>query len=331
MKQHSFSKHRRSILLSTLVLGSGLVSAQTASTFPDKPITIIVPYVAGTLADTMARTIGNEITKSTKQPVIVDNRPGASEIIGATAVHSSQPNGYTLLITLVPNLIAPSTQARLPYKGLADFSVITKIVSLGGVMAVSPKVPANNAREFLAYVKKNPDKLSFGSSGVGSVMQLSGELLSKMTDSKMVHVPYKSFQQAMTDLVSGQIEVAFPPVGIAAQFAKEGKVRILGSLMQQRYEDYPDIPTLNEQGVNGYESYVAYAAVAAKGTPKPIIDKLNKEINAAVQSEAFKTRMKAIGGVTLAGTLNAEQSTSALISEEKRWNDLVKDLNLQLE
>ncbi len=327
----NISTVRRALVLGAASLLAAGAGAQTAASFPDKPITIVVPYPAGTLGDIMVRTLGVEISQSLKQPIIVDNRPGAGEVIGANFLHSSPANGYTLMSTLIPNMISSAIQAKLPYKSIADFTVVAKMASLSGALAVGPQIPAANVKELVALLKAQPDRMSYASAGLGSANHMGAALFSKLTDTRGIHVPFRSIQQVVLELSSGRVDYAFLPVSVAAQFGKEGKVKVLGGQLLQRYADQPTMPTLDEQGVKGYDSPITFLLIGPKGMPAPIVDKLNQAINTAMATESYATKMRAIGGVVIPKAMSSAEATTLAVQEETRWRALVKEMNIVLE
>jgi len=314
-----------------LFAASVLATGAQAQTFPDKPITVIIPYPAGTLADTMMRTLGNDMAQSLKQPVIIENKPGAGEVVAANFLHSAPANGYTLMVSLVPNVISNSIQAKLPYKSIGDFTAVANIASLSAALSIGSQVPANNLKEFIELLKAQPDRLTYGSAGMGSGNHLGGALFSKLTDTRAIHVPFRSIQQVVIELASGRTDYAFIPVSIATQYAKEGKIKILGGQLLKRYADQPTIPTLDEQGVKGYDAPITYFVIAPKGTPAPIVEKLNQAINTAIETESYATKMRIIGGVVIPKPLSPAETAAAAVKEETRWRNLVKELNIVLE
>jgi tripartite-type tricarboxylate transporter receptor subunit TctC len=305
-------------------------SAGTAQTYPDRPITIVVPYPAGTLADLFARTVGNELTVAIKHPVIVDNRPGAGQVVGSSVVARAAADGYTLMITAFPNIVSESVQKKLPYKGNLDFAVIAHVVTVANPLMVSPLLPVNNFQEFIALLKANPGKYSYGSAGVGSPIHLFAEMFNAAAGTRSLHVPYKSFQTALIDIGSGQVDYGFMTFSAMQQVAL-GKMKVLGTPGPQRDPAYPTVATLDEQGLKGFNSVINYAMVAPRDTPRAIVDRLNAAINTALASEAFASKVKAVGGVTVLKAMTPAEVTALLAREEARWQKLVKDQNITLD
>jgi tripartite-type tricarboxylate transporter receptor subunit TctC len=305
-------------------------SAGTAQTYPDRPITIVVPYTAGTLADLFARTVGNELTVAFKRPVIVDNRPGAGQVVGSSVLARAAPDGYTLMITAFPNIVSESIQKKLPYKGNLDFAVVAHVVTVANPLMVSPLLPVTNFQEFIALLKANPGKYSYGSAGVGSPIHLFAEMFNAMAGTKSVHVPYKSFQTALIDIGSGQVDYGFMTFSAMQQVAL-GKMKVLGTPGLQRDPAYPTVATLDEQGLKGFHSVINYAIVAPRGTPRAIVNRLNAAIDTAIASEVFAGKVRAVGGVSVLKPMTPDQVTALLAREEERWQKFVKDQNIALE
>ncbi|MBI2728200.1 MAG: tripartite tricarboxylate transporter substrate binding protein [Polaromonas sp.] len=301
-----------------------------AQTYPDKPITIIVPYTAGTLADLFARTVGNELATTLKQPVIVDNRPGAGQVVGASVVARAAPNGYTLMVAAFPNIVPQSIQKTLPYKGNLDFAPVAHVATVANPLVVSMNVPANNLHDFIALLKANPGRYSYGSAGVGSPIHLFGEVFNVAAGTKSVHIPYKSFQTALIDIGSGQLDYGFMTFAAMQQVAL-GKMKVLGTPGAQRDPGYPQVPTLDEQGMKGFTAVINYVIMAPKATPPAIVEKLNAAINAATSSEAYASKVRAAGGVTVQKPMTSAQLAAMLSREEDRWQKVVKDQNITVE
>lgn len=315
------------LLLAPALMAAAIAGAQDIH----RPVTILVPFVAGTNADLIARAVGEEMSKTLKQPVIVDNRPGAGEGVAATMLYRAPADGHTLMVTLMPNILAPAVQQTLPYKSISDFTAIGGLVKLSAVMAAGPQVPANNVKELLALLRAKPNNLTYGSSGVGSGMHLYAELFNKQSNTRSVHVPYKAVQNVMTDIASERLDYGFLGVNAAAQFAREGKLKLLGVSGLERSSELPDVPTIAEQGVSGFEGVFTYSLITTKGTPPAVVDILSKSLIAATRSEGYAARMKAIGGAQIGPILPPSQAAARLLAEETRWRQLVKDLNIVFE
>lgn len=276
---HVFKKAIKITVGTALVLTS-VFSASAQDAYPSRPIKIVVPYVAGGVADTFSRTLANRLQTAFGQPVIVENKPGGSQIIGAMATLAAPADGYTILVGSTTSLaVNPHTQKDLKYDPIKDFAPISNGMTMPLFLVVTPSVPANNVKEFVELLKKEPNKYSFGSIGNGSSTHMAAEEFMKMTGTKMLHVPYKSSAPAVQDLLGGHIQVSFDVGLTSLPLVKEGKLKALGVGGTQRSMAMPEVPTIAESGVPGYEATVWFALVAKAGTPKPIIDKLSSEIN----------------------------------------------------
>jgi tripartite-type tricarboxylate transporter receptor subunit TctC len=301
-----------------------------AQTFPDRPISIVSPQPAGSVSDIVSRALANDLSPAFKQPVIVDNRPGAGQSVGATLVARAAPNGYTLLMLALPNVMPPSIQKGLPFSGNTDFAAVANVLSIAALLGAGPSMPASNLKDFIALLKASPGKYTWGSAGIGSPIHLFGELFNQQAGTKTVHVPYKGYVPALTDIMEGRVDFAFMAMS-AMQYVPSGKLKPLGISSAQRVPDYPNLPTLDEQGIKGFDGSVIYLVVTTKGTPQPIVERLNGAINAAIVTEGFATRVKSIGGVTVSKPMTPAQTAAVIAGDEQRWLKLIKDANIQLE
>jgi tripartite-type tricarboxylate transporter receptor subunit TctC len=234
------------------------------------------------------------------------------------------------MMTAFPNVVSPSVQKTLPYKGNMDFTAVAHVVTVVNPLMVSPKLPVSNLQELIALLKANPGKYSYGSAGVGSPIHLFAEMFNASAGTKSLHVPYKTFQAALIDIASGQIDYGFMTFGAMQQVAI-GKMKVMGTPSSQRDPGYPSVLTLDEQGLKGFDTVINYAIVAPKDTPSAIVEKLNTAINAATASEAFAGKVKAVGGVNVLKPMSPAQVTNLLAKEEERWLKLVKEQNIALE
>ncbi len=267
-----------------------------AQEYPHKAITIVVPYGPGGSTDLLARSVAQRMSESMGQPVIVENRPGAGGMIGSDFVARAAPDGYTLVLgTGATHGIVLFTNKTVAYDPVKDFTALTEAVEVPIVLAVHNSVPANNAKEFVEYVKKNPGKISFGSSGTGSPHHLAGELLKQMTGIDMVHVPYKGAGQAVQDLIGGQIPSIFTTLSTALPQMRGGKIKILGLVEARRQPSVPEIPTMGES-LPGYampRSWLGFFGPA--GLPAPIVKRLNTELLKALHAPDIRAKLEAAG------------------------------------
>ena len=309
------------LVLATIALLSNRIAF--AQDFPSRPISIIVPLPAGTVADLVARALADDLAPIFKQPVTVENRPSASQVIASNALARSAPNGYTLMISAMPNVIAPSLLKTQGFAGNTDFTAVSHILWITTVLSVSNSLPVTNLREFITLLRTNPGKYMYASAGVGSPMHLYLEMFNYMAETQSVHVPYKSFQMIIPDVTSGAVSYSFLPMS-ALQFAKAGKLKVLGAAGLKRDPTYPEIPTMDEEGLKGFEAPIHYLVTAPKGTPPDIVSKLNAAINAVLVRDSFSARFKAIGGITIAPPSTPQNATEVLKREDERFTALVR-------
>lgn len=327
---NSLRRSLQALLVVALAGTFGWHDAVRAQTFPDRPITIVSPQPAGSVSDIVSRAVANDLSPAFKQPVIVDNRPGAGQSVGAALVARAAPNGYTLLMLALPNVVPPSVQKGLPYSANTDFAAVANVLSIAALLGVGPSMNVSNLKDFVAALKANPGKHTWGSAGIGSPIHLFGELFNQEAGTKSVHVPYKGYVPALTDIMEGRVDFAFMAMS-AMQYVPSGKLKPIGISSAQRVADYPNLPTLDEQGLKGFDSSIIYLVVTTKGTPQPIVERLNAAINAVIVTEAFATRVRPIGGVTISKPLTPAQTAAVIAREDQRWLRLIKDANIQLE
>jgi tripartite-type tricarboxylate transporter receptor subunit TctC len=271
-------------------------SAVSQQAYPTKPIRVIILVVPGGGADITSRAVGQKLTESFGQQVIVDNRPGGNGIVGMEIAARSNPDGYTLVLgTIGPVAVNPSLYKKLPYDSIADFDPVARAVSALNVLVVHPSVPAKSVKELIAHAKANPGKLTYGSSGVGFADHLAGELFNTLAGVKMVHVPYKGGAPAMLDLVGGNLQLIFATVSTALGSIKAGRIRPLAVTFSKRVEQFPDWPTVAEAGVPGFAVDNWYGFMAPRGSPAPIVAKLHGEINRILDMPDVKERLAGLG------------------------------------
>ena len=294
---------RRSLL--HLTAGATVLSALSrmaiAETYPARPVRIIVPFGSAGATDIVARVLGHWLSHRLGQQFIVDNRPGAGSNIGTEAVVRSAPDGYTLLLVGPPAAINASLYEKLSFNFMRDIAPVAAIVRFPNVMVVNPSVPATTVPELIAYAKANPGKINFVSTGIGSSPHVNGELFKMMAGIEMIHVPYRSAAAAMTDLLSGQMQLYLGTAAATIGYIKGGSLRALAVTTAARAQALPDIPTVGES-VAGYEASAAYGLGAPSSTPVEIIAMLNKEINAALADARMQAQLAELGGVALPGS-----------------------------
>lgn len=300
-----------------------------AQDYPTRPIRLIVPFAPGGVSDTSARVVADKLGQRLGQPVVVENRPGASGNIGTQVVAQAEPDGYTLLLgfdgTMVIN---PHVYAKVPFNTLNDFAPITKIGDAALILITNPAVPAKNLQELVAYSKTLPQGLSYGSAGTGSTPHLAGELLKARTGIKMVHVPYKGGGQAMGDLLAGNVPLLYTAVAGAHQYIKTGKANAIAVASASRVPSLPNVPTLIESGVP-LETSSWVGLLAPAKTPKPIIDRLQKEVNAVVNQPETRERLLTLG-IVPSGNTPADFGQQ-IQADLKMYSEVVKTAKIRVE
>jgi tripartite-type tricarboxylate transporter receptor subunit TctC len=300
-----------------------------AQAYPTRPVRWIVGFPAGGGADIVARLIGQWLSERLGQPFVIENRPGASSNIAAEAVVRSPPDGYTLLLVTMPaNAINATLYDKLNFNFIRDIAPVAGLTRDPLVMLVNPSFPAKTVPEFIAYAKANPGKVNMASSGVGASQHVAGELFRVMTGVQMHHVPYRGAAPALTDLISGQVQVLFDVTTSSIEHIKAGRLRALAITATTRSEALPDIPTIGEF-VPGYEASNIRGVGAPKNTPVEIIDKLNKEINAALVDPKINTRLADLGATALASS--AADFGKLIEDETEKWGNVIRALNIKPE
>lgn len=284
-----------------LALGAIALPAAAQSDFPTKPIKWIVPYPPGGTTDLLARLMGQYLSTKLGQQIIIENRAGGGNNIGTEMAAKAAPDGYTWHLVNPANAINATLYPKLNFNYLEDFAPVAGFIRVPNVMTVTKNFPAKNIQEFIEYGKKNPGKINMASSGAGTSVHLSGELFKYMTGVDMKHVPYKGAGPAITDLIGGQVDVLFDNMPSIVSHIRAGSVRALGVTSAQRSPALPDVPAVGEV-VPGYEASAWFGVAVPKGTPRPVIDRINREVNAALADPAMKAKLADLGGVPIPGT-----------------------------
>lgn len=319
---------QRRHLIQSLAAGAiapGLAWAQTpAAGYPTRPIRLINPFAAGGALDQLARLLGQHVSDQLGQPVVVENKTGASGNIGAEFVARSAPDGYTLVMgSSATHGIAPSLYgARLPFDALKDFSAVSSTVVQKNVLVVNPAVAARNVQELIALARSQPGKLSYGSSGSGTSQHLGGELFKQMAKVDMLHVPYKGSALAMQDLLGGQVTMMFTDIPTALPYIRSGKLRAMGLTSAQPSPALPDVAPLAQQGLPNFDIKAWYGVLAPARTPEAIVRRLNASIVSYLSDESSREKLLGMGMEPL--PLNAEQSTAFITEELKKWTEVVR-------
>jgi tripartite-type tricarboxylate transporter receptor subunit TctC len=301
-----------------------------AQTYPDRPIKLVAPFPAGGLADVLARAVGDEMSKSLGQSVIVENRAGAGGNVGADAVAKAAPDGYTLLMSSAGILTAnPHLYASMPFNAETAFIPVSNVAEMSMLLVVHPKVEAKTLKEFVALAKAQPGKLNFGSPGIGTTGHLGLAMFMHAASVKITHVPYRGAAPAITDLIAGQIDGAVdnPPTVIG--HIQGGKLRPLAVAAKQRMALLPDVPTAAEAGVANYEANSWFGIAAPAGTPPAVIDRLHKAIAAAVRTPAMQERFSK-SGARLVGDTPTEFAAQ-IRNERTKWGEIIRAANIKAE
>ncbi len=314
---------RLALAVAAAVTVFGAWAPTRADDYPTRPITLVVPVPPGGSTTIVARIIADKMSQTLGQSIVVDNRGGAGGTIATRAVSKAAPDGYTIALGYTGTLaIGPSLYPSAGYDPRKDFTPIGEIGIAPNTLVVHPSFNVHNVAELVAYAKANPGKINFGSAGIGTVSHVCGEYFAAMADIKITHIPYKGTGPAIVDLLGGHIPMAFAPIPATHEQAKSGKLRMLAVTSAKRSALLPDVPTIAEQGLTGFEAVLRYGLVAPAGTPKPIIDRLNKELNAALKDEEVRKRLAIEGAEPLPGT--PEEYAQAIDREETQWAKVIK-------
>lgn len=318
----------RSIACAVMLCGAGTTAV--AAEYPTKAVRMLVGFAPGGSADIIARAVSQKLAEAFRQPVVVDNRSGASGIIATELVAKADPDGYTLLeATMTTHGIGPHLYKKLPYNAVRDFEAVALMVRIPLVMFVNASVPATGLKEFIAATKANPGKFSYASAGSGSPPHLVAELFKLKTGAQMLHVPYKGTGAALPDVVGGQVQMMVDGPPPFLPHVKAGKLKALAAASEKRNPLLPNVPTFAEAGVPGMEAGLWYGILAPKGTPRAIVMKLNAEINRALGEADLRERFAGMSVETLGGP--PEAFARYIDSELKRWGEVVRAANIKIE
>ena len=310
-------------LIATLALGCAFSAAALAQAWPSKPVTLVVPFPPGGSSDTIARALGAKMQDKLGQPVVIENKGGATGTIGAAQVKRAAPDGYTVLVSsLGPFVIAPHLIKNVPYDAGKDFDLISVLVQAPNVLVVPAASPLKSVADVIAAMKKTPDKMSFASSGNGSSDHLTAELFWLQTGTSGVHVPYKGGGPAMSDLLGAQVEASFQNINAVVPHVAAGKLRALAVTSNQRSPLLPQVPTLAESGVKDVDVYSWQAAAAPKGLPADVKAKLHASMIAALNDPAVKPKLLELGFEIVGDT--PEQFAAFQAKENARWKQLIE-------
>jgi tripartite-type tricarboxylate transporter receptor subunit TctC len=321
------SKRNLFSFLSAIFLLNGSLVVAAADNYPSKAIRIIVAYAPGGGNDVTARILAARMSESLGKTVYVDNRPGATGIIGTEITAKAPPDGYTLILADAPHAINPFVYPNVKYDPVKDFEPISLVANTPVVLAVNPKVAAQSVREFIANAKAQPGKVTMASGGTGTISHVAGELFQLKAGIKLNHIPYKGSGPALADVVAGQIESIFSPAPAAAPLIRGGKLRALAVSSEKRSPAIPDSPTFDEAGIADYHVSNWYGILAPAGTPKDIVALLNREIVAAVQNPEVKERFES--ALLEPGTSSPQEFVTFLKAEAARWSQLIATVGIK--
>ncbi|WP_082621849.1 tripartite tricarboxylate transporter substrate binding protein [Bordetella sp. N] len=318
-------------IVCAVALAVSCATAGAQSTYPDRPIAFVSPFPAGGATDLVARVLAQKLAASMGQPIVVENRSGATGLIGESFVMRAKPDGLTILIASnSSHLIAPLLQAKRPFDPVADFEPITMLGSYPLALKVNPAVPARNVQELIDLARKTPGKFNFGSVGTGSVTHLAGEQFKHAAGIDITHVPYKGTAALATALIAGQIEMQFDSVGSTKPLVDAGRARALAVTGDTRSALLPDVPTLAEAGIPGVNAIVWVGAFAPKGTPPSIVAKLQQEMVKALREDADVRRVFADNGMDVVGN-DSRTFAQSLQREQKGWADMIGTAGIDLQ
>jgi tripartite-type tricarboxylate transporter receptor subunit TctC len=317
------SPQRRRLALLAALVACGTGGARAQGAYPAKPVRVVVPYPPGGPTDVLVRIVATRLTEALGQPFAIDNKPGASGMIGAGEVARAAPDGHTLLGNASVHVINPSLYAKVTFDAIADFSPVTLLASVPLVLVVNNDLPVKSVRELIAYARANPGKLNFASSGNAAAPHLAGESFRLATGAAMQHVPYKGSAPALTDLIGGQVQLMFDSMPSAMPHVKAGKLRPLAVTTAKRSAALPDLPTVAEAGVPGYDISTWYGLWAPRGTPREVVEKLATETAKVLRLPDVRERYAALGAEPVGNT--PDEFAAYCRSELAKWARVVKE------
>ena len=316
-----------------LLLAGAIVlqASALAQSYPSRPVRVMVGFAPGGPNDIIARAYGARLADTFGQPFIVENRTGAGGNLAAEAVARAAPDGYTLTLgSTGPSAVNPALYAKLPFDLVRDLDIVSLVATGNSALAVHPGVPAANVKELVALARARPGKLTYASSGNGSSLHLAAELFKQMTGVDLVHVPYKGAALAMTDLVSGQVDMSFAPVANVVSFAKAGKLRLLALTGAKHSAFAPGTPTLAESGLPGFDVWTWYAVLCTAGTPESVVDRLHAALAKIAQSAQLKEQLANIG-IDAEASASPAEARAYRASEVEKWGRLVRAIGVKAE
>jgi tripartite-type tricarboxylate transporter receptor subunit TctC len=315
----------RTVTAAALVLCA--FGATAADTYPSKPIKWVVPFPPGGAMDSMARTLGEKLSTSMKQPVIIENRPGAGGSIGSNLVAKAAPDGHTIMIVSIGQAVNPSIYPKLPYDAVRDFEPVSLVGIVPNLLVAHPSVKANNVKELITLAKAQPGKITYASAGNGTTVHLAAELFNSMAGVDIMHVPYKGSAPAVTDLMGGQVNIMFDSLSSAKPYVEAGKLKALAVTTAKRSNAFPNVPTIAESGLPGYELSGWYAVFVPAKTPKPVVDRLHAELMKALKQDDVRARFALIGAEPVGSS--PQELAATLKAETARWEKIVRERNIK--
>jgi len=326
------NRHHRLLAAAAAVIVLASTATQAADNYPSRPVQMIIPFAAGGPTDIVGRIMGAKMGEILGQQFVVENKSGAGGNIGAESVAKATPDGYAILMaTVSTNAINPGLYKHMPYDAVKDFTPLGRVGVTPTLLLTHPSLPATDVKSLIALVKANPNKYNYGSSGLGSILHLCGEEFKAMAGGlDITHVPYKGSAPMDTDLLGGQIVMAFDATPTAMPLAQSGKLHALGAGMLKRLPAMPDLPTLDEQGLKGFECYTWNAFLAPAGTPRPIVDKLNAAINKALADPAVSSALEKAGITPTPGS-TPETTADFVKAELAKWAPIIKASGAQVD
>jgi tripartite-type tricarboxylate transporter receptor subunit TctC len=319
-----------SLFLTTIALTSLPSAAQSNEAWPTKPVRFVVPYVAGGASDITVRSIAQLLTTSLGQTMMVENKAGGGGNIGTDFVAKAAPDGYTFLMAYAgPIAINPHLYKNLAFNAQKDFAPVSLMADAPLILAVHPSIPANNLAELIAYLKANPDKVFFGSSGTGGADHLAGELFRLQAGVRINHIPFKGGAQAVIDLVAGRTQMEFLTIPGGLSHIRAGRLKAIALASSKRFPLFPDVPTMTEAGMKDFEIHNWYGISAPAGTPAPIIQRLSRAIHDAIQDPALRTRFQEIGLVPMSNT--PEEFAEFIKRDSEKWKKIIQDSGVTAE
>jgi tripartite-type tricarboxylate transporter receptor subunit TctC len=311
-----------------VVLAASAPARAADTPYPSKPVTVIVPFGAGGVADALPRIVGQKLNEMWGVPVVIENRPGASGNLGMAQVARAPADGYTLGLAPAGNLtVNPLLYTNLSFDTARDFAPVTLVATSPNILVVNPAVPAKDFKDFVAYAKSKPGKLNYASPGAGTGAHLAGELLNQSADISLMHIPYNGMAPAVTDVVAGNVDMMFAGVSTVLPFIRGGKLRALAVAGPQRLPQLPDVPTVAESGYPGFDVTSWYGIVAPAKTPKEVLRKLQQDINTVLKQDTVRKKFEDLG-VEPADT-TSEAFATMIRDESRKWADIVKTAGIK--